>query len=247
MEWRANSSRRTGRLVDPEPTPKPEWSIEGAEALLNSLKGVVSARVVARPGGVIEEIHLLTEGDVQAKQSVRNVESALLAHFGLKIDHRKVSVAQTGDEQEAALEASGVLGGRGVDRRFLFVTHRVDTERGHRVRIAVTVEWDGEEYEGEAIGADVLRARLETTAAATLAAIGKAIVAFIGEGEVALSVDGVKTVEAFDGQFILVVIHAIHGRSITALAGAAAVEDTADRAVILGTLQAADRWVRGRI
>ena len=233
--------------MDPEPTPKPEWSIEGAEALLNSLKGVVSARVVARPGGVMEEIHLLTEGDVQAKQSVRNVESALLAHFGLKIDHRKVSVAQTGDELEAALEASEVLGGRGADRRFLFVTHRVDTERGHRVRIAVTVEWDGEQYEGEAIGADVFRARLETTAAATLAAIGKAIVAFIGEGEVALSVDGVKTVDAFDGQFVLVAIHAIHGRSITALAGAAAVEDTADRAVILGTLQAADRWVRGRI
>ena len=233
--------------MDPEPTPKPEWSIEGAEALLNSLKGVVSARVVARPGGVIEEIHLLTEGDVQAKQSVRNVESALLAHFGLKTDHRKVSVAQTGAEQEAAVKAFGVLEGRGADRRFLFVTHRVDTERGHRVRIAVTVEWDGEQYEGEATGADLLRARLETTAAATLAAIGKAIVALIGEGEVALSVDGVKTVDAFDGQFVLVVIHAIHGRSITALAGAAAVEDTADRAVILGTLQAADRWVRGRI
>ena len=233
--------------MDPEPTPKPEWSIEGAEALLNSLKGVVSARVVARPGGVIEEIHLLTEGDVQAKQSVRNVESALLAHFGLKIDHRKVSVAQTGDEQEAAVKAFGVLGGRSADRRFLFVTHRVDTERGHRVRIAVTVEWDGEQYEGEATGADLLRARLETTAAATLAAIGKAIVALIGEGEVALSVDGVKTVDAFDSHFVLVVIHAIHGRSITALAGAAAVEDTADRAVILGTLQAADRWVRGRI
>ncbi len=233
--------------MDPEPTPKPEWSIEGAEALLNSLKGVVSARVVARPGGVIEEIHLLTEGDVQAKQSVRNVESALRAHFGLKIDHRKVSVAQTGAEQEAAVKAFGVLEGRGADRRFLFVTHRVDTERGHRVRIAVTVEWDGEQYEGEATGADLLRARLETTAAATLAAIGKAIVALIGEGEVALSVDGVKTVDAFDGQFVLVVIHAIHGRSITALAGAAAVEDTADRAVILGTLQAADRWVRGRI
>ena len=115
------------------------------------------------------------------------------------------------------------------------------------MRIAVTVEWGGEQYEGEATGADLVRARLETTAEATLAAIGKAIVALIGEGEVALSVDGVKTIEAFDGEFVLVAIHAIHGRSITALAGAAAVEDTADRAVILGTLQAADRWVRGRI
>ena len=232
--------------MDPEPTAKPEWSIEGAETLLNSLKGVVSARVVARPGGSIEEIHLLTEGDVTAKQSVRNVESALLAHFGLKIDHRKVSVAETGEESGPAVTAFE-FGGPPVERRFLFVTHRVDTERGHRARIGVTVEFAGEQFEGEATGAALPRARLETTAAATLAAIGKAIVAFIGEGEVALSVDGVKTVDAFDGQYILVAVHAIHGRSITALAGAAAVEDTADRAVILGTLQAADRWVRGRI
>ena len=243
--------------MDAELTPKPEWSVEGAEALLNSLKGVVSARVVAQPGGVVEEIHLLTEGDVPAKQSVRNVESALLAHFGLKIDHRKVSVAQTSDELGAAVRAfegfggraaeAPVAEGRGAEGRFLFVTHRVDTESGHRVRIGVTVEWGGEQYEGEAIGAALTRARLETTAAATLAAIGKAIVALIGEGEVALSVDGVKTVDAFDAEFVLVAIHAIHGRSITALAGAAAVEDTVDRAVILGTLQAADRWVRGRI
>jgi hypothetical protein len=230
-----------------ESTTQPEWSIEGAEALLNSLKGVVSARVVARPGGVIEEIHVLTEGDVQAKQTVRNVESALLAHFGLEIDHRKVSVAQTGDQPEDELEAFQWVDSRSRDWRFLFVTHRVETGRGHQVRIVVTVEWGGEQYEGDATGADIPRARLETTAEATLAAITKATVALIGEGEVALSVDGVKTIEAFDGLYVLVAIHAIHGRSITTLAGAAAVDDTVDRAVILGTLQASDRWVRGRI
>jgi hypothetical protein len=38
------------------------------------------------PGWNYREIYLLTEGDVPAKQSVRNVASALLAHFGLKID-----------------------------------------------------------------------------------------------------------------------------------------------------------------
>ncbi len=233
--------------MDAEPTPKNEWNIEKAEALLNSLRGVVSARVVARPGGSIEEIHLLTEGDVAAKQSVRNVESALLAHFGLKIDHRKVSVAQKDDEQSAEVKAFERFGSRSGEARFLFVGHRVETEKAHRVRIAVTVEWDGEQYEGEASGADLPRARLETTAEATLRAIELAIVAQLGEGELTLSVDGVKAIEAFESRFVLVAIHAIYGRSITTLAGAAAVEDTADRAVILGTLQAADRWVRGRI
>ena len=115
------------------------------------------------------------------------------------------------------------------------------------MRIAVTVEWGGEQYEGKASGADLPRARLKTTAVATLRAIERAVVDLLGEGEVALSVDGVRRVEAFEGQFVLVAIHAIHGRSITALAGAAAVENTVDRAVIMGTLQAADRWVRGRI
>ena len=118
--------------MDAELTPEPKWNIERAEALLNSLKGVVSARIVARHGGIIEEIHLLTEGDVSAKQSVRNVESALLAHFGLKIDHRKVSVAQKDDEQGDAVKAFA-FGSRSGEGRFLFVTHRVETEKAHRV------------------------------------------------------------------------------------------------------------------
>ena len=225
-----------------------EWSVEEAEVLLNSLKGVVSARVVARPEGEIEEVHLLTFGDVSPKQSVRNVESALLARFGMKIDHRKVSVAQT-TEEEAAREAKVFQHPARLNReeRILFVSHQVETERSHRVRIRVTLEWRGERYEGEASGADLVRARLETTAAAAVRAIEGAIAPLLGEGEVALSVDGVKLLETFDKQFVLVAIHAIHGRSITALAGAAAVEDTADKAVILGTLQATDRWVRGII
>ncbi|HEX9886542.1 MAG TPA: hypothetical protein VGA70_08645, partial [Longimicrobiales bacterium] len=71
------------------------WTIEGAEALLGSLTGVVAVRVVAKPGGEVEEIHLLTTDEVSPKQTVRNVESALLAHFNLHVDHRTISVAQT--------------------------------------------------------------------------------------------------------------------------------------------------------
>ena len=63
--------------MDAELTPEPKWNIERAEALLNSLKGVVSARIVARHGGIIEEIHLLTEGDVRLVQQSR---AGLLMH-----------------------------------------------------------------------------------------------------------------------------------------------------------------------
>ena len=63
----------------------------------------------------------------------------------------------------------------------------------------------------------------------------------------ALVLDGVKLVDAFDRSFALVAANAIHDREITALSGAASVEDTPDRAAIMAVLQATDRWVRGRL
>ena len=59
--------------------------------------GILSARVVVTPQGEVTEVHVLTLSDVQPKQVVRNIESALMAQLGLKIDHRKISVAQTAD------------------------------------------------------------------------------------------------------------------------------------------------------
>jgi len=65
-----------------------------AEELLGSLVGVISTRVVLDDDGSIEEIHVLSTSDVSPKQAVRNVESALLAHLDLAVDHRRISVAQ---------------------------------------------------------------------------------------------------------------------------------------------------------
>ncbi|MCH7563894.1 MAG: hypothetical protein IH968_08730 [Gemmatimonadetes bacterium] len=241
---------RSQRVTRPDQDPKLSdggWTIERAEELLNSLVGVVSARVVARPGGSVEEIHLLTTRDLTPKQTVRNVESALLARFDLEVDHRVISVAQAeaGTETVEA-EVARKPEASGPEKRLLFVGHQVLTERAHRARVAVTVEWQGKRYTGEASGPDLPRARLETNAAATLAAIENGLAIFAEEDGATLSLDGVKMVEAFDQTFVLVAVHAMHGRQVTALAGAAAVDDSPDRAVILGTLQATDRWIRGR-
>src|SRR5256885_3894258 len=80
----------SGQVPDP-------WGVKRAENLITSLTGVLSARVVVTPLGEVSEIHVLTAGDVQPKQVVRNIESALMAQLGMKIDHRKISVAQTAD------------------------------------------------------------------------------------------------------------------------------------------------------
>jgi len=73
--------------------------IQRAEELLATLPGVISARIVAGVNGSVEEIHILTTTDVTPKQTVRNVESALIAHLGMRVSHKKISVA-TSDEAQ---------------------------------------------------------------------------------------------------------------------------------------------------
>ena len=91
-----------GEMPDP-------WGVRRAENLLTTLEGVLSARVVTTPLGEVSEIHILASSGLSPKQVVRNVESALLAHLGLKVDHRKISVAQTADVRPIeALERGAV-------------------------------------------------------------------------------------------------------------------------------------------
>lgn len=240
------------------------WSIEEAEGLLTSLTEVLSARIVARPGGEVEEVHVLTTESVSPKQTVRNVESALLARFDLALDHRKISVAQTSRPvPHSSISAAPMAvvverDTRREDARILFKGHRADSEDPHRVRVTVSLQWEGQTHVGLATGADLPRARMEATANATLRAIEGAASTSgadqqeFNEGEhptpppVSLALDGVKLVEAFDRHFAFVAVHAMSGREIISLAGTAGVEDNLDRSVVLATLQATDRWVRGR-
>lgn len=228
------------------------WTIQEAERLLMSLQGVVSARVVARPGGDVEEIHLLTTTEVKPKQTVRNVESALLAHLDLSVDHRVISVAQTTQERPAPPEPAErpvhiVPEPRRHESRLLFYGHQVESERSNQVKHRVEIEWRGDRYAGEATAADLPRPKLEAVASATLRAVETALAEHLAEDRPSptLSLDGVKIVEAFDRRFVLVAIHAMAGRDVARLAGTVPADESTDRAAILATLQATDRWVRG--
>jgi hypothetical protein len=313
------------------------FTIAGAENLLLSLAGVVSARVVATPRGDVQEIHLLTTEEATPKQTVRNVESALLAHFDMSLDHRKISVAQTFDQRRAhtraveaqELEVAGApapvaepavlpppaaapapvaarpvreepvhavevpapeqpappqvetpaavaapapieveapaapaatapapqptatpaLAAAQAEPRIMFVAFQAESRHVQQVRLQVELEWKGETYRGQATGADLVRPRMETAAAACLKAV-EAIAQANGlsaGADLAVSLDGVKTVDAFDRRFALVAVHAIVRGHLTTLTGSAAIHDSPDKAVILATLQATDRWVRGRV
>jgi hypothetical protein len=77
--------------------------IRRAEELIATLQGVLSVRIVPGESGAIEEIHVLTTDLVLPKQTVRNIESALMAQLGLRVNHRKISIATTLDTPRATV------------------------------------------------------------------------------------------------------------------------------------------------
>lgn len=71
-----------------------EVTIEDMEALICQLPTVLKCAVSVNDWGAVEEIHVLTSLERTPKQIVRDVESALLAQWNLRIDHKRISVAQ---------------------------------------------------------------------------------------------------------------------------------------------------------
>ena len=216
------------------------WALRRAEQLLEGLSGVISTKIVAGPGGEIEEIHVLTRHDIAPKQTVRNVESALLAHLGIKVDHRKISVAQTKEagatlaREAAAPVASVVVSGR----RYLYDGFEIERQLRHRVVCRVRLKAEDKEITGEAEGADVPRVRVETAARSVLDALEGA-----EDARVSLALDGAKLVHVLDRDIVVVGVYGMAGRTRTFLAGACPVAESPEQAAILAALQATNRWI----
>ncbi len=74
--------------------------IRRAEELIATLPGVLSVRIVPNETGAVDEIHVLTTDLVLPKNTVRNIDAWYTAFDvkpGLRVNHRKISIATTLD------------------------------------------------------------------------------------------------------------------------------------------------------
>lgn len=237
--------------IDPqEPRGQPEaqdafrvadpWGVKRAENLLTNLQGILSARVEVSPIGEVTAVHVLTQAGNSPKQTVRNVESALLAQLGLKVDHRKISVAQTADVKPIdALEQSAVRE-TALKRHVGFQDIDVVAVGGHRVKLAVTLVVGGQEETAEAEVADTARARLQGAARATLRALDR----YLEKGT--LELEGAKQVREFDAEVVMVAVQALEPRGAQLMVGTAQVFESPERAAVLAVLDATNRWLQAR-
>ncbi len=68
--------------------------VESLEHLIGQLPGIERCRIAVNDMGLIEEVHVLASDRRPAKQIVRDIESALAAGYSIRLDHKRISVAQ---------------------------------------------------------------------------------------------------------------------------------------------------------
>jgi hypothetical protein len=261
-------------MTVPQPLPHSSPLIAGsvlpikrAEELLATLPGVIAARIIASDNGAVDEIHVLTTSEVTPKQTVRNIESALIAHLGMRVDHRKISVATTLEsqpsreskdaaarEKEKEREAKIVAEAPAIaaaaapvlpvklerihGRLLYFEDVEVRRSRAKGIACRVTLKKGDETFVGEAEGMENERSRIELAARAALQALAQA-----EPSDRALALDGVRLIEAFDREFVFVGVTARFARTSALLTGSCEIRESAETASVLAVLDATNRWI----
>jgi len=226
------------------------WGLRRIEKLLLGLDGVGSLKIVPDGQGAIEEIHVLSGSSLGPKQIVRNIESALLAEFGLQIDHRKISIARVKTPETSTVlpAAAAAVAAEPApapapssERRLVLGNVHIERAAGHKVTCRVDLSHDDEVFTGEAEGPDFEKARMEVAATAALEA------AQLATGDrVFLALQGIDTVGAFGQSFVLAAVNGTVRRDSESLAGVVRVRDSVEEAAVLACLQAINRWVGHR-
>ena len=234
---------------------------------------MISARIIAGDSGAIDQIHVLTTSELTPKQMVRNIESALIAHLAMRIDHRKISVATTSETKPKLLPEESKPGGQ------------VGGGGGGAAAASASAP-SAEQYRGSQQGSapsprtgpfsrrlyfeDVEVRGSRSKGLSCRVTLRKGNASFIGEAlgiegdrsrvelaaratllaiadadnrEGQLAVQGVKVFDAFDRTFVFVAVSVRSGRENKVLTGSVEMRESAESAGVLAVLDATNRWI----
>lgn len=253
----ANLSMSSSASSNTGPIAGSVLPIRRAEELIATLPGVMAVRIVPNSTGEIDEIHVITTDVVMPKQTVRNIESALMAQLGWRVNHKKISIAQSLDSRGGAdtqlqepvgkgpvdtAEPPRAVSGKGR-RALIFDDVEVRRSRAKGLSCRVSLVRDTQTFVGEAEGQESERSRVELAARAAVNAVVDATRDVFGPDR-SMSLEGAKLIDAFEREFIFVSVAARIGRERLVLTGSAEVKDSAETSAVLAVLDATNRWMQ---
>jgi len=209
--------------------PRTQSDRERIEELIHQVRGVLSAYVSLTEQGDVEEIHVLGDAERTPKQIVRDIESMLATQLGLRIDHKRVSVAQmrkTGKVPQ--MRATARLKFRGVN---LTVT-------GVAAESEVEIEREEVVSTGIASGPSSFHNQLRLVAEATMRAVEKFL-----PPDHSLALEELKIIALEQEKVVVIVLNLLKPREEIRHIGSAIMGSDFKRSVVFATLKALNRYI----
>jgi len=173
-----------------------EKDIKELEGVLSSLEGIKKARVIVDDNtGEMREIHVLSFGDKNSKQVVRDIETAVLTVTGERIDRRIISVAQ----MENRVNAGDLNVKEKKESGELFKIESVGfSEDGMEIEVSVEITKGREMKEVTKSGVKSFKNVLKLSAEATIEAIESLM-----KSQTRISLDEIREVSTGEKKFFL--------------------------------------------
>ncbi|MFP4200190.1 MAG: hypothetical protein ACLFS8_02115 [Clostridia bacterium] len=211
-------------------------AVEEVERLLQGLVGIDACRVVANEWGALEEIHVLSEAERHPKQVVRDVESALAARWKLRVDHKKISVAQLSGGTEGEIRPA--VPPASLRLESLRTHNRLD-DSSMEVSLVLREE-AGRAFEGSATIGGGRGNRLSVFARAAVAAVNGYL-----QGESSVELENVRLFEMAGREIVVCLLARLNrGGEISAISGSSVVHgdrgSAAVNAVLAAIIRSAD-------
>jgi hypothetical protein len=196
------------------------------QELINDIEGIVSSKVKLDDTGNLVEIHALADKSRNAKQIVRDIQSAVTAKFDLEIDHRIISIAQ--------LSCDSVMQ---KDLRIVFKGMEV-ASKGLEIDVKVILSHGDKDYFGSQKGINTTTSINRTIAQATL----KALSDFLNIGEIFV-VEDVETLNIAKTNVVVVAVTCVDKNGEQLLIGSSMNLGDIKEAVVKATLDAVNRRI----
>ncbi|MGB4026477.1 MAG: hypothetical protein WBL52_07030 [Bacillota bacterium] len=194
------------------------------ESTVEKIKDVIACRVVFSDEGEIEEIHVLARSGRSPRYIVRDIESAILAACGVRVDRRKISIAQLGQEDDVQDK------GRPVLTRVSLTSSQDEAEMMVDLSVGKTL------VSGNAKGIPTPNRWLKLAAEATLDALSKLL-----SPRVKITLHDVTVAQSKSARIALVTLTLVDNGQQVMLSGSCPVTYDERESVVRATLDAINR------
>jgi hypothetical protein len=206
--------------------------VEDIEAALSAVGEIKAARIVTDDDGSISEIHVLALPTKAPKQLVRDIESTLMARFGIPVDHKKISIALLGRD---AIKPDAPVSERSTAVRPRICAINA-TVSGVQASASVTLEMGGKEYIGTASGAASQTGRSRLVALAALDALSQ-----YAEATVSFALEDVAVIPLGREKVAVSCVALVSGLGEQHFSGSALVRQNDNDSIVRATLDAINR------